>query len=83
MESEKFGVIFTSELIEAVESLEVLKEYPDDTPFPSALLFGTTHLQRPLHFVAAYSESEKLLTIVTVYQPDPDLWIEYKKRKDK
>ncbi len=81
MEKEEFGVILTSELIESVDNLELLKEYPDDSPYPSALVLGRTKKLRPLHFMAAYSEEEELLTIVTVYQPDPNRWVEFKKRK--
>ncbi len=81
MEVEEFGVISTSEIIEAVDHLEVLGDYPDDTPYPSALIFGITNTGRPIHFVCAFDNDEDYLTIVTVYQPDPDLWVDFKKRK--
>lgn len=31
--------------------------------------------------VCAYNVEENLSIIITVYQPDPELWIDYKRRK--
>ena len=83
MESEEFGLIFTSEVVEAVGYVEVIEEYPDDLPYPSALVLGFTSRQRPLHMVCAYDDARDSLTIVTVYQPDPDRWINFRSRKIK
>lgn len=81
MEIEELGRIFDHEVYEAVCSGEVIEEYPEDKPYPSILIFGRTALGRPLHIVCAYNEEENQAIVITVYQPDPELWIEYKRRK--
>ena len=81
MESEEFGPISTSEVVEAVESLEVIVEYLDDLPYPSALILGFTSRLRPLHVVCAFNDIEDSLIIVTVYQPDPERWENLRTRK--
>ncbi len=83
MESEEFGLISISEVVEAVGYAEIVEEYPDDLPYPSALILGFTSSQRPLHLVCAFNYIEDSLTIVTVYQPDPDRWINFRSRKIK
>ncbi len=83
MESEEFGLISTLEVVEAVGSVEVVEEYPDDLPYSSALVLGFSSRLRPLHMVCAYDDVEDSLTIVTVYQPDPDRWINFRSRKIK
>jgi hypothetical protein len=54
---------------------EVIASYPDDVPFPSALLLGFDG-QRPLHLVVARDPKSGLCLVVTVYLPDPDVWSE-------
>jgi hypothetical protein len=49
--------------------------YPDDTPYPSALLLGFTK-DGPLHVVVARDEESGDCQVVTVYRPDPSLWDE-------
>lgn len=81
MEHEEFGRIFEKEVYEAICSGEVIEEYPEDKPYPSVLIYGRTTENRPLHMVCAYSQTENLVIVVTVYHPDPKLWIDYKRRK--
>jgi len=40
-----------------LENGEIIKEYPDDAPFPSRLMFGWRG-KRPLHVVAADNQAE-------------------------
>jgi hypothetical protein len=42
---------------------------------------GWTSTGRPLHFVISYDEEVGLAIVVTVYEPDPQLWIDSRKRK--
>lgn len=51
---------------------EVIREYPDDQPYPSLLILGWFD-GRPLHLVAAESEPGEWI-LITVYEPDPALW---------
>lgn len=81
MENEPFGRIVDYEVYEAICSGEVIEEYPEDKPYPGVLILGRTKVNRPLHIVCAYNKEENLTIVITVYHPDPDLWIEYRRRK--
>ena len=56
----------------ALEQGEVIRQYPEDTPYPSRLLLHWTDGQ-PLHVGAALAGKETEM-IITVYRPDPALW---------
>ncbi|MGO9014841.1 MAG: DUF4258 domain-containing protein [Dissulfurispiraceae bacterium] len=71
-----------NEVYEAVCGGEVIEEYPEDTPYPSVLIFGKTLIARPLHIVCAYNKEDSMAIVITVYQPNPELWMEYKRRKE-
>ena len=81
MSQESFGRIFENEVYEAVARGEIIKSYSTDKPYPSFLIFGKTKKERPLHIVCAYSKEEDFCVIVTVYQPDPKFWINYRRRR--
>lgn len=81
METDEFGVIHDQEVYEAVVAGEIIREYPDDTPYPSALVLGVTQNGRPLHVVCAYDNAERRAFVVTVYQPDPLKWADYRIRR--
>jgi hypothetical protein len=54
---------------------EVVEDYAHDHPLPSALLFGMTPTQRPLHAVVAIDSTDNgMLWVITVYEPDPQNW---------
>lgn len=81
MENEPLGEILDQEVFEAVMEGKLIEQYGNDKPYPSCLIYGQTKTNRPLHVVCAYSESEQQCVVVTVYQPDPEKWIEYERRK--
>ena len=82
MESESLGVIHIDELLEVLESGEIIEDYPDDKPYPSCLIFGRAQSGRPLHIVCAPVSDETLLIVITTYEPDPNKWeADLKKRK--
>ena len=81
MKNEKFSRIYEHEIYEAIYSGKIIEEYPKDKPYPSALIFGKTKENRPLHIVCAYDKDENLVIIITVYHPDTNLWIEHERRK--
>jgi hypothetical protein len=62
-----------------VAEAEVIIEYPDDTPFPSALLLGF-YGKQAIHAVVARSK-EGDCHLVTLYWPDPAIWDETFKRR--
>jgi len=59
---------------------EVIEDYPDDKYGPSCLILGFTTAGRPLHLQCSYP-SRPLIKIVTLYEPDPALWIQFRIRK--
>ena len=61
---------------------EVIADYPDDRPFPSALILGFDRT-RPIHVVAARNAATDQCHVVTVYLPNPALWDETFKRRIK
>jgi len=81
MENEEFGQIKEHEVFESILSGQIIESYPDDKPYPSVLIFGRSKLNRPLHNVCAYNKDDDLAIIITVYHPDPELWIDYKIRR--
>jgi len=50
-----------------------IKEYRDDTPYPSRLVLGWCG-SRPLHVVAADDLQTGATIIITTYEPDPSQW---------
>ena len=67
------------EIREAGVRAEVIEDYPDDKYSPSALLLGFTMAGRPLHFQVAFDDTG-ITKIITIYEPDPNEWIEFRKR---
>jgi hypothetical protein len=80
MDNEEYGQIFDRDVYQTVCNGEVIEEYPDDKPYPSILIFGRTETGRPLHLVCAYNKEDDSAIVITVYQPDPNMWIEFKRR---
>ena len=65
---------------EAVAAGEIIEDYPDDKYGPSCLLFGYTLASMPLHIQCSYP-SRLLLKIITIYEPDASLWVDFKVRR--
>ncbi|MFQ6057247.1 MAG: DUF4258 domain-containing protein [Methanosarcinales archaeon] len=80
MEHEEFGIIWVDEVLQAILNGRIIENYPDTFPLPTCLINGKTDIGRPIHVVCAYSEDEDITIIVTTYQPDPNLWIDYRRR---
>ena len=71
--------ISEQEIREAAATAELIEDYPDDKYSPSALLLGFTTGGRPLHFQVSFAETE-LTKIITIYDPDPNEWVDYRRR---
>lgn len=65
--------ISVDDVLGVIAGGEVVAEYPDDKPFPSALVMGNAR-GRTLHVVAARDGATGKCYAVTVYEPDPMLW---------
>ena len=72
--------ISVHELRAAIAVGEVIEDYPDDKYGPSCLVLGVTLACRPLHIQCSYP-SRPLVKIITLYEPDPQRWVDFKVRR--
>jgi hypothetical protein len=72
--------IVSREVKEAILQGEIIETYPDDKYGSSCLILGYTKGLRPLHIVCSCS-TRNLLKIITLYEPDPHQWINYRTRR--
>ena len=59
---------------------EVIEDYPEHHYGQACLVMGKTRIGRVLHILCSLSEE---LKIVTVYEPDPQKWVEDLKTRRK
>jgi hypothetical protein len=62
------------EVLESVETCEIIQHYPADRPLPTCLCLGRDGRGDPLHFVVAMDRDGRNIRLVTVYRPDPAQW---------
>jgi hypothetical protein len=71
--------VSTDDLMTIISSGEIIEEYPDDEPCPSLLIMGFID-------AVAYHTAIALCTdhirVITVYIPEEDKWIEYRRRRN-
>lgn len=72
-----------NDIFQSVFNGEVIENYPNDKPYPSCLIFGMTENDIPIHSVWAYNKENKWSVLITVYRPDPSLWIDWRVRRKK
>lgn len=72
--------ISVQEIREAMQRSELLEDYPNDKYGPSCLVLGFTEDGRALHVQCSYP-SRPLIKIITVYEPDPQEWLEFRTRR--
>ena len=58
----------------------IIEDYPEDKYGPSCLIFGMTAGKRPIHIQCSYP-SRPIIKIITLYEPDPVRWVDFKKRR--
>jgi len=73
--------IRVSEIRQAIDSGEIIEDYPLDKYGPSCLIFGLTSRGRPLHVQCTYP-GIPMIKIITVYEPAPKRWIDFKIRRN-
>ena len=73
--------ITIQEVQEAFVCGEIIEDYPNDKYGPSCLILGYTQAQRPLHIQCSYP-SRTIVKIITLYEPDPNLWMDFKVRRN-
>jgi len=73
--------ISVSELEEALSGrTELIEDYPEDKYGPSCLVLGFTNAGRPIHVHCSYP-ARAFIKLITVYEPDAQLWIDMRIRK--
>lgn len=72
--------IGVAEIREMARNAEIIEDYPDDKYGPSVLLLGFTMAGRPLHLHLS-TPARPVLKIITLYEPDPALWIDFRQRR--
>ena len=63
-----------------IAKAEIIEDYPEDKYGSSCLILGFTNISRPLHVLCSYP-SRPLLKIITVYEPDSNMWINFRTRR--
>ena len=81
MQREELGEIVEKEVFETVLTGKIIEDYPADDPYPSCLIYGMTEAKRPLHVVCAHAEEAEVAIVVTVYEPNPDRWVNFERRR--
>ncbi len=65
----------TNEDVEQVlRTGEIIERYDDDLPLCRALVSGRARVRRALHVVVVANLSERRLSVVSLYEPDPFKW---------
>lgn len=80
MRHEPRGRILDNEVFAAIDHAEIIEEYPDDKPYTSCLVFGRTSDDRPVHVVCTHVPEDDIAIVITVYEPDPGRWIDFRRR---
>ena len=68
------------EIRQAGAQANIIEDYPEDKYSPSCLLLGFASANRPLHVLVSRDDTA-LVKVITVYEPDPEIWIDYTRRR--
>ncbi|MBW8050284.1 MAG: DUF4258 domain-containing protein [Cytophagales bacterium] len=74
-------LLVLDDILFSVSNGEVIEDYQTDMPYPSCLIYGKSSGDEPIHSVWAYDPESKIAILITVYRPNPNRWINFKKRK--
>jgi len=69
------------DILTSVDRGRIIEDYPEDLPFPSFLIFGKNDKGEPIHTVWGHDRERQLAILITTYRPDPERWIDFKKRR--
>ena len=70
-----------NEILSSISAGEIIEQYPEDKPYPSCLILSQNVKDEPIHTVWAYNYETLSSVLITVYRPDPKLWIDAKIRR--
>lgn len=72
--------ISIEDIINGINTGEVIKQYPDDKPLSSCLLLGLSIKLKYIHIVVGCDTN--FIYLITAYFPDSDMWeSDFKTRK--
>ncbi|MFH1861331.1 MAG: DUF4258 domain-containing protein [bacterium] len=71
------------EIFQSILKGDIIENYPADKPYPSCLIYGDNFAGEPIHSVWAYNPITRWAVIITVYRPNPERWINWRKRRKK
>jgi len=60
--------------------IEIIEDYPNDPRGHSSLVLSFTKDTKPIHCVCAITQG--IVLLITIYRPDPEQWINWRKRKE-
>lgn len=72
-----------SDILASMHNCELLEDYPQSELFPSCLILGFNTYGKPIHMVWGHDKGDEEVILITVYRPDPELWVKYKERRKK
>lgn len=64
--------ISVRDVMQCIETGEIIKQYEDDKPFPSCLVLGTAVDRDYIHVVVSHDDT--WIYLITAYRPDKDVW---------
>ena len=64
--------INVDDIINGIDTGEIIKQYEDDKPLPSCLILGFSMKSQYIHIVVSCDTD--FIYLITAYFPDPDLW---------
>ena len=71
-----------SDIKNCIQTGEVIEQYPDDHPYPSCLVLGSSVANKPLHVVIGFGNG--YLWLISSYFPSLDKWKpDFKTRKER
>jgi hypothetical protein len=69
------------EILISISAGETIEQYPEDRPYPSCLILSKNPKGEPIHTVWAHNSETRSSILITVYRPDPEIWIDGKTRR--
>lgn len=69
------------DILFTVEFGEIIEDDPHARPYSRCLIYGLTRAGEAVHSVWAYNRESGRAALVTVYRPDPQMWIDGKLRR--
>ena len=64
--------ITVDDIINGIETGEIIKQYEDDKPYPSCLILGFSVKSKYIHIVVSCDTD--FIYLITAYFPNPDIW---------